>query len=67
MLVAWLGRSLQNIGTGTNFPYQQDVHIQILEMGISVLVLASIVQNVAKMVGIQDNLLQRLFSAVLRH
>ncbi len=62
--VAWWGRSLQNIGTG-NLLYPQGLSTLIWDIRISVLVLDSIVDDVAMIVDTRDNLRQQFFSLFL--
>jgi hypothetical protein len=48
--VAWCGRSLWNIGTGNDLLYPQGLSTRISDVRISVLVLDSIVNDVARIV-----------------
>ncbi len=56
--VVWLGRSRQNIGRGNNLLYPQGLSTRVSDIRISVLVLDSIVDDVAMIVDTKENLWQ---------
>ena len=56
--VALWGRGLRNIGTGNDLLYPQGLCTRISDIRITVLVLDSIVEDVAMIVDTRDNLRQ---------